>query len=52
MSCQKRKLSENHALFAIEDAQKARRKGKWWRKEKRMYFCDECKSFHLTSKTP
>lgn len=50
MPCTKKKLSENHAIFAIEDAERARRKGKFWRKEKRKYFCDECKAWHLTKK--
>lgn len=47
--CTKRKYKDRiAAMFALSQCRARYRKGN--RQEKRIYFCDKCKAWHLTSK--
>jgi hypothetical protein len=47
--CKKKKLDKIKAMLIIANAQKQTQKN-FDRKEIRTYFCDECNSYHTTSK--
>lgn len=47
MSCNKQKYDKKGALTALNHCRKER--GKQYRKECRVYFCQECNAHHLTS---
>lgn len=50
-ACVKKKLSEAKALKLISQAQfKSRVRNNFNRMEKRHYFCETCKAWHITSK--
>ena len=48
--CDKKKFSEHQALYVIARAKEQANEGFDERKEKRSYYCRECKSWHVTSK--
>lgn len=45
--CDKRKYDKIGAMFALSQTMKSQNHK---RMEKRIYYCEECKSWHLTSK--
>ena len=47
--CNKKKLDKIKAMMIVANAQKQTQKN-FNRKEIRIYFCNECKSYHTTSK--
>lgn len=47
--CKKKKLDKITAMFIVANAQKQTQKN-FKRKEIRIYFCEECKTWHTTSK--
>jgi hypothetical protein len=49
MICNKRKVDEIKAMLIIANANKPTQKS-FKRREKRYYWCDECSSYHTTSK--
>jgi len=49
MVCKKRKLDKIKALLIVANSQKRSQKSHN-RKEIRYYYCEDCKSFHVTSK--
>jgi hypothetical protein len=49
MICHKKKLDKIKAMMIIANSQKRTQKN-FNRKEIRWYFCEECKSYHVTSK--
>lgn len=48
--CGKQRFSKKEAGTILNYIKKHGRKKNSKRKEKRYYFCDECNSYHLTSK--
>jgi hypothetical protein len=49
MKCKKKKLDKIKAMLIVSNSQKRSQKN-FNRKEKRIYLCDICKSWHTTSK--
>lgn len=49
MSCHKKRLDKIGAMLVVANATKVSQKSHN-RKEKRTYYCDECKAWHTTSK--
>lgn len=47
--CMKKKLDKIKAMLIVSNAQKRTQKS-FKRKEIRVYFCNECNSYHTTSK--
>lgn len=52
MACHKIKYRDKIAatMALISCWKKVYRKADWSRREKRIYYCNECKAWHLTSK--
>lgn len=48
--CDKKKLSEQQALYILSRAREQYEEGFNERKERRKYYCRECKAWHVTSK--
>lgn len=48
--CNKKKYDKIGAMIALASCQKSGRFGNSKRNECRLYYCDICKSYHLTSK--
>jgi len=48
-NCSKKRFDKISAMFVVANAQKPSQKS-FKRKEKRIYFCVECNSWHVTSK--
>lgn len=49
IKCQKKKLDKIKAMLIVANAQKRTQKN-FNRNEIRIYFCEECKAYHTTSK--
>jgi hypothetical protein len=49
MCCKKKKLDKIGAMLIIANSNKKTQKS-FKRKEKKFYFCKECKCYHTTSK--
>lgn len=50
IKCNKRKFKDKiAAMFALSQCRARINKGN--RQEKRIYFCEKCKAYHLTSKS-
>lgn len=51
MICNKKKLDKIEALMIIYNAQVKNKKKFHKRQEKRLYWCEKCLSYHVTSKS-
>jgi len=50
MFCKKKKLDKLGAMLIVANSQKRTQKN-FKRKESKIYYCEECKCWHTTSKT-
>lgn len=52
MACYKDKFGKAMAVRILNESRRRRKHGNKNRKETRLYYCEECKAYHLTSQVP